>query len=108
MISIKIEISGPTGSGKTRVMDTLTRALGPAIRVVSQDEQGTTEISYIEIGEDTPLGYSKNGAPIFAIKPGRVTTACVISCVECHTVIRGMGGPQHGVNCVNCFEKGAK
>ena len=51
------------------------------------------------------LGYTKAGKPIVPIKPGMIATAAVISCVECLTVIRGMGGPQHGAKCVPCFEK---
>lgn len=51
------------------------------------------------------LGYSRDGKPIHPLSPGRVYTACVISCVECGHYIRGMGGPMRGAKCVPCFTK---
>lgn len=51
------------------------------------------------------LGYTKAGKPIHPIKPGMIATAAVIACVDCRTMIRGMGGPQHGAKCVPCYEK---
>ena len=29
------------------------------------------------------LGYTKEGEPIYPIKPGMIATAAIISCVEC-------------------------
>lgn len=51
------------------------------------------------------LGYTKAGKPIVPIKPGMIATAAVISCIVCHEMIRGMGGPQYGAKCVPCYEK---
>lgn len=50
------------------------------------------------------LGFRKNGQPIYPIKPGMIATACVISCSQCRTIIRGMGGPIHDAYCIPCFE----
>lgn len=49
------------------------------------------------------LGYTSEGKEIHAIKPGMIATACVITCVGCSKVIRGMGGPKRGALCVSCF-----
>ena len=54
---------------------------------------------------DQPMGYRRNGNPIHPIKPGMITTACVISCSQCRTIIRGMGGPIRDAYCIPCFEK---
>lgn len=51
------------------------------------------------------LGYRKNGQPIHPIKPGMITTACVISCFKCGAGIRAMGGPIRDAMCVPCYEK---
>lgn len=51
------------------------------------------------------LGYTKDNKPIHPCEDGRIYTACVISCVGCHKMIRGMGGPVHGATCVDCWEK---
>lgn len=51
------------------------------------------------------LGYTRDNKPIHPNKPGMVTTACVISCVNCGFYIRGMGGPMRGAKCVPCYEK---
>lgn len=50
------------------------------------------------------LGYLPNGQRIHPIKEGMVATACVVSCVGCHKIIRGMGGPKHGALCPTCWE----
>jgi hypothetical protein len=54
---------------------------------------------------DKILGYKPTGAPIHPTKPGMVYTACIVSCVECRAVIRGMGGPIQDALCVPCWEK---
>ena len=51
------------------------------------------------------LGYDSKGNPIHPIKPGIITTACVISCTSCGFYIRGMGGPKRDAKCVPCYEK---
>lgn len=51
------------------------------------------------------LGYDSKGNPIRPIKPGMITTACVISCAACGHYICGMGGPNRGAKCVPCYEK---
>lgn len=51
------------------------------------------------------LGFDQHGNPIRRIKEGMIATAAVISCVECKTIIRGMGGPNHGAKCVACSDK---
>lgn len=51
------------------------------------------------------LGYKPTGAPIYPIKPGMMATACIVSCVECRTVIRGMGGPIQDALCPKCWDK---
>lgn len=51
------------------------------------------------------LGYTKDGKPIHPCEPGRIYTACVISCVGCGHYIRGMGGPMRGALCANCYEQ---
>lgn len=45
------------------------------------------------------LGYYANGKPIKKLKPGSVSTACVISCGTCGEIIRGNGGPSRGAMC---------
>lgn len=51
------------------------------------------------------LGYRANGRPIHPNKPGSIQTACVVTCTQCHTAIKGMGGPIRGAFCIPCFEK---
>lgn len=46
-----------------------------------------------------PLGFTQHGKPILPIKEGMITTAAVIACAACGTVIRGMGGPMQGALC---------
>ena len=48
------------------------------------------------------LGYTKEGKPIYPIKPGMIATAAIISCVKCGVYVRSMGGPMHGATCVEC------
>jgi hypothetical protein len=50
------------------------------------------------------LGYLPGGKRIGPCQPGRIYTACVVSCVGCHKVIRGMGGPLRGAMCLDCWE----
>ena len=50
------------------------------------------------------LGYLPGGKPIHPIGAGMIATACVVSCVGCHKVIRGMGGPLRGALCPDCWE----
>jgi hypothetical protein len=50
------------------------------------------------------LGFDQHGNPIRRIKEGMITTAAVISCVECKTIIRGMGGPKNFSKCVACAD----
>lgn len=50
------------------------------------------------------LGYLPGGKRIHPIKPGMIATACVVSCVGCHKIIRGMGGPMRGALCLDCWE----
>ena len=58
-----------------------------------------------DMKQDPVLGYRKNGQPIHPIKPGMITTACVISCFKCGACIRAMGGPIRDAMCVPCYEK---
>lgn len=51
------------------------------------------------------LGYTKDGEPIYPLKPGMIATACVISCAQCHKMIRSMGGPSPGALCPECHAK---
>ena len=51
------------------------------------------------------LGYTKKGDPIHPIKPGMIATAAVISCIVCHEMIRGMGGPIRDALCVPCYQE---
>lgn len=55
--------------------------------------------------EKEPLGYYRDGAPIFPLSPGMMATACILGCSSCRKVIRGMGGPASGAKCVECFNK---
>ena len=48
------------------------------------------------------LGYTKEGEPIYPIKPGMIATAAIISCIKCRVCIRSAGGPMHGATCVKC------
>ncbi len=48
------------------------------------------------------LGYTKEGEPIYPIKPGMIATAAIISCIKCRVCIRSAGGPMHGATCVEC------
>ena len=50
------------------------------------------------------LGYTKEGEPIYPIKPGMIATAAIISCIKCRVCIRSAGGPMHGATCVKCAE----
>ncbi|MNQ24759.1 hypothetical protein D3C85_379630 [compost metagenome] len=50
------------------------------------------------------LGYLPGGKRIHPIQPGMIATACIVSCVGCHKVIRGMGGPMRGALCLDCWE----
>jgi hypothetical protein len=51
------------------------------------------------------LGYRADGRPIHPNKPGSIQTACVVTCSQCHTAIKGMGGPIRDAFCIPCFEK---
>lgn len=50
------------------------------------------------------LGYLPGGKRIHPIGAGMIATACVVSCVGCHKVIGGMGGPMYGALCPSCWE----
>ena len=50
------------------------------------------------------LGYTKEGKPIYPIKPGMIATAAIISCIKCRVCIRSAGGPMHGATCVKCAD----
>lgn len=52
-----------------------------------------------------PLGYYKDGTPIYPLGSGMIATACIISCSTCSTIIRGNGGPAHGAKCPTCYPK---
>lgn len=49
------------------------------------------------------LGYTPKGDPIYPCEPGRIYTACFISCSECGNAISAHGGPSHGATCVDCY-----
>jgi hypothetical protein len=55
------------------------------------------------------LGYRKTGKhsaePIEECKRGYVYTAAFVSCSQCGTAIRGMGGPMSNAYCLKCWEK---
>lgn len=105
MITINISVHGPSGSGKTQIMEKLIRVLGSEARVLMREEGQGIDTATLEVGKVEILGYNKEGNPILPIKPGMITTACVISCSLCGAGIRSMGGPSRGAKCVPCYEK---
>lgn len=53
--------------------------------------------------EKKVIGYTAMGLPIFPCEPGRIYTACPITCSKCGNAISGHGGPSRGATCVNCY-----
>jgi hypothetical protein len=57
-----------------------------------------------EANEPKALGYRVDGKAIYPIKEGMIATAAIVSCTNCHKIIRGMGGPIRGAVCLDCWE----
>jgi hypothetical protein len=43
--------------------------------------------------------------PIYAVKPGRVTTRAFILCHKCNATISTVDGPNHRAVCLKCFKE---
>lgn len=55
--------------------------------------------------DKSPLGYYRDGTPIYELSAGMIATACILSCSNCQKVIRGMGGPSTGALCPGCYKE---
>lgn len=57
---------------------------------------------------DNIIGYRKTGKdswePIYDIQRGMIATAAIMSCSNCHTMIRSSGGPGYNCICPTCYE----
>ena len=66
-----------------------------------------TELSIYD--ETRLLGYADGddgySYPIYAVKPGRITTKAFILCSKCNETISTVNGPNHRAICLQCFSK---
>jgi len=55
----------------------------------------------------TPIGYTNGNKhwPVYAPKPGTLTTQAFIICSQCLKGISGVGGPQLATWCLECTKK---
>jgi hypothetical protein len=61
------------------------------------------EVPKVEEDLDEPIGYTLE--PIYAPRPGFVTTQAFVLCSSCGGAVSSTGGPRYNSLCLRCIDK---
>lgn len=93
LAAFKSAAYGPDSENET-MRDSLKNGIEAALLVWHQDSPPR---------EPAAVGYLPGGQPIYPCRKDMLYTAAIVSCRNCHIVIRGAGGPMPQALCLTCW-----